>query len=290
MGLISKFLGQILVFIYDNLSFESYGLAIILFTLLVRILLLPLTIKQYKSTAKLREIQPLIQEVQRKYKNDREKQTQEMMKIYQEHNCSPTGGCLTSLIQLPILFSLLYVVRAPLTYMFNMTKEQITDLIRIAGLSEDIMTKSAYWQMDVAMKSGKLDMIENLGIFDINLGIVPKLNPFGDLATYLPLLILVILAVVTTYISTKVMMDLTQGTSSNSAQSSSKDPKNKSAEDMSASMTKSMMFVGPVMTAIISFQAPAALVLYWLTNNVFQMLQQYFIHKIIFKEKEDQVK
>ena len=56
---------------------------------------------------------------------------------------------------------------------------------------------------------------------------------------------------------------------------------------MSASMTKSMMFVGPVMTAIISFQAPAALVLYWLTNNVFQMLQQYFIHKIIFKEKED---
>ncbi|NLP15134.1 MAG: YidC/Oxa1 family membrane protein insertase [Clostridium sp.] len=290
MGFISQFLGQILLFIYENLSFGSYGLAIILFTLLVKVLLLPLTVKQYRSSAKLREIQPLIQEIQRKYKNDKEKQTQEMMKIYQEHNCSPTGGCFTSLIQLPILFSLLYVVRSPLTYMFNMTKEQITDLITASGLPEDIATKSGYWQMDVALKSGKLDMIENFGIFDMNLGIVPKLNPFGDPATYLPLLFLVIFAVVTTYLSTKVMMNLTQGNINNPAQNSSKDPKSKSAEDMSASMTKSMMFIAPVMTAFISFQAPAALVLYWLTNNVFQMLQQYFIHKVILKKKEDQVK
>jgi len=290
MGFISQFLGKILIYIYENLSFGSYGLAIILFTLLIKILLLPLTVKQYKSSAKLREIQPLIQEVQRKYKNDKEKQTQEMMKIYQEHNSSPTGGCLTSLIQLPILFSLLYVVRSPLTYMFNMTQEQIAELIKIAGLPEDIATKSGYWQMDVAMKSGKLDMVENFGIFDMNLGLVPKLNPFGDVATYLPLLLLVILAVVTTYISTKVMMDLTQSNTNTTANNSSKDPKNKSAEDMSASMSKSMMFVAPAMTALISFQAPAALVLYWLVNNVFQMLQQFFIHKVILKKKEDQVK
>jgi YidC/Oxa1 family membrane protein insertase len=171
-----------------------------------------------------------------------------------------------------------------------MTKEQITDLITASGLPEDIATKSGYWQMDVALKSGKLDMIENFGIFDMNLGIVPKLNPFGDPATYLPLLFLVIFAVVTTYLSTKVMMNLTQGNINNPAQNSSKDPKSKSAEDMSASMTKSMMFIAPVMTAFISFQAPAALVLYWLTNNVFQMLQQYFIHKVILKKKEDQVK
>lgn len=58
MGFISQFLGQILLFIYENLSFGSYGLAIILFTLLVKVLLLPLTVKQYRSSAKLREIQP----------------------------------------------------------------------------------------------------------------------------------------------------------------------------------------------------------------------------------------
>ena len=173
--------------------------------------------------------------------------------------------------------------------MFNMTQEQIAELIKIAGLPEDIATKSGYWQMDVALKSGKLDMIENFGIFDMNL-VVFLNNPFGDPATYLPLLILVILAVVTTYISTKIMMDLTQSNTNTSAQNSSKDPKNKSAEDMSASMSKSMMFVAPAMTALISFQAPAVLVLYWLANNVFQMLQQFFIHKVILKKKEDHVK
>ncbi|HHV28526.1 YidC/Oxa1 family membrane protein insertase [Acetivibrio mesophilus] len=285
MGIISQFLGQILVFIYENLTFGSYGLAIILFTIFVKLLLLPLTIKQYKSSAKMQEIQPLIQEVQRKYKNDPELQSQEMMKIYKEHNFSPTSGCLPTLIQLPIMFSLYYVIREPLTYMFNMTKEQIETLVNqlnqaTNGLPQ-INMKNIYFQIEAALRSGKLDVVENLGFIKFDLGKIPKLNFTEDVATYLPLLLIPILAVVSTYISSKMIMVRTQNSKN------SKNSKNQKQDDMSTSMNKSMLFVGPIMTGIISFQAPAALGLYWLTSNVFQIIQQYLINKLIMKKKED---
>lgn len=90
----------------DNVS---YGLAIILFTIIIRILLLPLNIKQTKSQAKLTEIQPEIQKVQTKYKNDPQKSQQEVMKLYKEHGANPLSGCLPLLIQMPILFAMFAV-------------------------------------------------------------------------------------------------------------------------------------------------------------------------------------
>jgi len=288
MGVISRALGQILVFIYENLAFESYGLAIILFTIFVKLLLLPLTIKQYKSSMKMQEIQPLIREIQRKYKNDPQMQNQELLKVYQEHNFSPTSGCLLALIQLPIMVSLYYVIREPLTYMFNMTKDQIEALVNelnqaANGLSQ-INMKSIYYQIEAALRSGKLDVVENIGFIKFDLGKIPKLNFTEDVATYLPLLLIPILAVLATYFSSKLMMMRTQSVKDSA---NSKNSKNQKQDDMSASMNKSMMWIAPIMTGIISFQAPAALGLYWLTSNVFQIIQEFIINKFIMKKKED---
>ncbi|HOM02271.1 MAG TPA: YidC/Oxa1 family membrane protein insertase [Acetivibrio sp.] len=288
MGVISRALGQILVFIYENLAFESYGLAIILFTIFVKLLLLPLTIKQYKSSMKMQEIQPLIREIQRKYKNDPQMQNQELLKVYQEHNFSPTSGCLPALIQLPIMVSLYYVIREPLTYMFNMTKDQIEALVNelnqaANGLSQ-INMKSIYYQIEAALRSGKLDVVENIGFIKFDLGKIPKLNFTEDVATYLPLLLIPILAVLATYFSSKLMMMRTQSVKDSA---NSKNSKNQKQDDMSASMNKSMMWIAPIMTGIISFQAPAALGLYWLTSNVFQIIQEFIINKFIMKKKED---
>jgi YidC/Oxa1 family membrane protein insertase len=99
-------MGSILKFIYDNLAFQNYGIAIVLFTVGIKSLLLPTTIKQVQSTSKISEIQPQIQEIQKKYSEDKEKQNAEMIKLYQENNVNPAGGCLPLLIQMPILFSL----------------------------------------------------------------------------------------------------------------------------------------------------------------------------------------
>ena len=84
----------------------SYGLAIIFFTVIVRILLLPLSIKQTKSQAKMQEIQPEIKKVQDKYKNDPQKSQQEVMKLYKEHGANPLSGCLPLIIQMPVLFAM----------------------------------------------------------------------------------------------------------------------------------------------------------------------------------------
>ncbi|MEG2983943.1 MAG: YidC/Oxa1 family membrane protein insertase [Peptostreptococcaceae bacterium] len=114
MSLISDLLGHVLRIIFDFAN--SYGLAIILFTIFVKVLLLPLTIKQTKSTKAMQDIQPRIQEIQAKYKNKPEKQNEEIMKLYKEAKINPLAGCLPLLIQMPILFGLYAVLREPWQY------------------------------------------------------------------------------------------------------------------------------------------------------------------------------
>ena len=87
----------------------SYGLAIIAFTAIIRIFLLPLTIKQIKSQVKMQEVQPRVKELQAKYKNDPKKSQEEVMKLYKETGSNPISGCLPLIIQLPIIWALFYV-------------------------------------------------------------------------------------------------------------------------------------------------------------------------------------
>ena len=114
MNLISNLLGQVLKFILEFVT--NYGLAIVLFTIFVKILLLPLTIKQTKSMKAMQDIQPKIKEIQEKYKSKPEKQNQEIMKVYQEAKINPMAGCLPLLIQMPILFGLFYVFKDPIAH------------------------------------------------------------------------------------------------------------------------------------------------------------------------------
>ena len=114
MNIISNALGHVLRIIFELV--QNYGLSIILFTILVKVLLLPLTIKQTKSTKAMQDIQPKIQEIQTKYKDKPEKQQQEIMKIYTEAKINPLAGCLPLLIQMPILIALFSVLREPVTY------------------------------------------------------------------------------------------------------------------------------------------------------------------------------
>lgn len=267
-------LGKLLNFIYYNLAFNNYGIAIILFTIFIRLLILPLTIKQYRSSAKMQEIQPLIQEVQKKYKNDKEKMNQELMKVYQEHQYNPAGGCLPLLIQLPILLSLYTVISRPLKYMLQMSETTIAELIKKANLPNP---NGYYKEIDAInffTSNNQADVVQNLSMnfLGLNLGIIPSWNlstifNFSNLQ-YLALLIIPIMAVATTFISTKIAM-----------------PKTTEKTPASA-MQNNMMYIGPIMTLIFSFQFPAALGLYWIVGNVIQIFQQLYINKYVLKKKE----
>ena len=114
MNAISNLLGHILRIIFEFVN--NYGLSIVVFTLFVRLLLVPLMIKQIKSQKAMQDIQPKIKEIQEKYKNKPEKQQEELMKICQEAKINPLAGCLPLLIQMPILIGLFRVLQDPVAH------------------------------------------------------------------------------------------------------------------------------------------------------------------------------
>ncbi len=110
VGELLRAFGTVLAFLYDIV--KQYGIAIILLTILIRTALLPLTIKQTRSMAQMQQIQPVIKELQRKYKGNRQKLNEELMKVYKEHKVNPLGGCLPLLMQFPFFIALYAVLRA----------------------------------------------------------------------------------------------------------------------------------------------------------------------------------
>ncbi len=136
IGFIAKPLGIFLGWLYGILG--SYGLAIVVFSVIVKLILYPLYAKQISSTAAMSTVQPKMQEIQKKYANDKETMNQKMAELYQEEGINPMGGCLPMLIQMPILFGLFALLRTPLYYM---------------GTSENMMIavhESFLWMADLS--------------------------------------------------------------------------------------------------------------------------------------------
>lgn len=306
---IARVLGRLLYIIYKTIAFQNYGVSLILFTIIVKLALLPLSIKQIKSSQKMQEIQPEIDRIQKRYKNDREKLNQELMKIYQEKGVNPASGCLPLFIQLPILWALYYTIRKPLTYMLGWSKEFIGKIIlkimeiqpqffsgneytyildKFEGVKNDpvavadLFGRNLYSEIKIVDALNTIpslveDGVEKislkfLGIF--NLGVKPTYNLSAIIQNpglYIPALVIVLIAVVTTYLGSRMSANqLSQNSNSQAAQTN-----------------KTLMFFGPVMTLLIGFQAPLGLSFYWTISNLFQMAQQYFLDKYVYKKKEE---
>ena len=122
LNAIARLLGSLLNIIYKTIAFKNYGVSLILFTIIVKLALLPLTIKQIKSSQKMQEIQPEIDRIQKRYKNDKEKLNQELMKIYQEKGVNPAGGCLPILVQFPIIWLFIIQFVNPYIYVSGQRK------------------------------------------------------------------------------------------------------------------------------------------------------------------------
>lgn len=117
MYFLAKFIGPVLGFIYNFTG--NYGLSIILLTIIIKLILFPLSIKQVNSTNKISKLQPELKKLQEKYKNDKETLNKKTMELYSKNGANPLSGCLPLLIQMPILFGLFGVLRMPETYVFS---------------------------------------------------------------------------------------------------------------------------------------------------------------------------
>ncbi len=284
-------LGKFLLFIY-NIAFHNYGLAIIIFTIIVRLALMPLTFKQYKSTAKMQKLQPQLNEIQKRYKDDKEKLNQEMMKLYQENNYNPASGCLPMLFQLPIIMSLYWVIIQPLKFMMGKDATAINKIVEVAasGLGKTIQQMGTQKELlalnyfsdfpdklsQVSQYLNKSELINFNSFLGLHLGETATYEPaklFGPQAgIYIPLFILVIIATVTTYISSKLAMPSTNtaNTQSNAA----------------GCTNNSMLLMGPIMTLMFSFTLPAGIILYWMAGYVVAILQQLYVNKHILKKNQ----
>lgn len=301
--------GYLLNIIYELI--KNYGLAIILFSILLKLILLPLTIKQQKSMKKSQKVQGKVKEIQDKYKNNPEKMNQEIMDLYKKENLSPFSGCLSSIIQIILLFGMFYLVRSPLTYMKKMDKDTITKFKDQIVLEQGENSVSATYpeisiikyinnkidnkeetvgQEETNQNSGseeqveKLDIKEdlyiNMNFLGLDLSSIPREN-YGDLKVF----IIPILYIISSLVSIK----LTQAQTEKMMQKDNKKEENKEEEpDMTAQMNKSMVWMMPILAVSVSLVAPLGLALYWLVNNILMIGERIVIDKFVMSKEEEE--
>lgn len=254
---------------------RNYGLAIILFTIVTKLLLIPLSIKQQKSTVKMQLIQPKMQEIQNKYKNNPTKMNEELQALYDRENYSMTAGCLPMLIQFPIIFGLLDVVYRPLTHLLHISKAVMTQATEIAGGIIGTAATSGYAPEIAIFNSIKADpsayaalgseVVDKILAFDMHfLGLDLSTFPnqvisFGlskeALASMLnPIILIPILSGLTALFMSLVTM------------------KNATAGPNNSSMG-AMMLMMPLMSLWFTFMVPASAGLYWTISNVVAVCQ-----------------
>lgn len=266
--LINKPLGFILGSIYRFV--QSYGLSILLFTIVIKIIMLPLSVKQQKSMSNTARLQPKIKELEKKHKGDRQKQSEELMKLYQAEGVNPASGCLPMLIQLPIIYGLYSVINRPLSYLMGLTSDQIiqiSDTLKLGFKANEIGMKEIY--VAEAMKNNLSSLPEqfsNLHMIDFNfLGLNLATSP--SISQLSILWIIPVLAGITAYFSSIMTAKMSPTPAAG-------------GNNQVASMTKSMMYTMPLISVWITFTLPAGVGLYWIMSNILMVVQQYFLNKM----------
>lgn len=290
MGSIANLFGYLLNFLYN--LFNNYGLAIIVFSVLLRIILIPVTVSQQKAMKKSAKMQEKMKEIQNKYKNNPEKLNQETMDLYKKEKINPFSGCLSSILQIIIILSVFWLVSKPLTYMKKVDTEVVNGYIEQIKTEEG--STSAYPEIQVIQKKAAEDeqVAINMDFFGLDLSKVPNQN-MSDWTVY----IIPVLYVITSFISIKINNNMQKEKKKETkaiAEKSevhnndkiSSDASDESTESMQQ-MTNSMSYIVPIMSISIAFIAPLGLALYWLISNVLMIIERLILNKV-FKDKEEE--
>ena len=264
---IASILGYIIRFIYDIVG-QNYFITILLFTLFTKVVLFPLAWIQIKSMEKMNKMSVKQKEIQDKYKNDKEKQTQELMNLYKENKVNPLSGCLPLIIQIPIILAMFYIVKQPLTYIVQTPQEEIKTYTQQLLNKEDVNEKEM--QANELLIAKEHNLINMQVIPGINLGDVPS-NVFSkdENKKASPIsLAIPILTFIVSFLLNKYSQKNTQQTPEQ------------------AEMQKTTNLMMPLMSAFFSYAMPLALGVYWLFGSMLQFVQQFIINKIVKKDKE----
>lgn len=275
-------LGWVMHLIYQFV--QNYGITLILFTILIRVLFIPLAIKQQKGMITTAKFKPKMDELQRKYGNNKERLNQEIMELYKQENYSPLSSCLPTLLQFPLLFGLIDVIYYPLKHMLRLpadvaakATEIATEVLGAAGMSR----YSSQISVINAVKSNPEPFIAGIGadmtnqirnfdfsFFGLNLGNTPTLMPAEgqDFGVYFVLLLIPILSGITSLLLSHITSSSNKGMMGDQATNS---------------MTTSMMLMMPLMSVYIAFQVPAGVGVYWLMTNCIMIAQTMLLNRFM---------
>ncbi|MEG1442039.1 MAG: YidC/Oxa1 family membrane protein insertase, partial [Oscillospiraceae bacterium] len=297
----------------------NYGVAIILFTIFMKAILLPLTVKQQKSMVKTQKIQPLLMEIQQKYGNDKEKLNQETMKLYQKYKINPMSGCLPMLIQLPIIMALYFVVKEPIIYIMGVGKGDVWRLV-FAIQDWSAANPDAFAQLLTSLKVDSLDALTNnnykmFGMYEIQIarflhenqeimnshwitetGQIYKVINFSflgldlsrtpDMGAILELITGNMSGIDSQTIalwSIPVLSGVSSFATSKISQATQPPapPKKDEYGNEKPNPMKTMMIIMPFFSAWLAFTLPAAIGLYWTISNVLAIIQQIIVTKAV---------
>ena len=266
---------------------NNYGIAIIIFTLIVKGLMLPISIKQQKTMKKTAKIQKESKEIQEKYKNDQVRQSQELMDLYKRENMSPFSGCLSSILQIVLILSVFYLVSSPLTYMKKVDSQTINTYKE--QIQEERGEAVNYPEIAIIKEKGKIDEKVNLNMefLGLDLSDIPTQN-YEDWTVY----VIPVLYVMTSLISMRLTKNMTKMNKEENKEDKkeetqeAKEENQNDSQEMMDEMNKQMNFMMPIMTVSIALIAPLGLALYWLVSNLLMIFERVVLNRF-FKEGEE---
>ncbi len=273
----------------------SYGVSLILFTLVIKLILLPFQMKSKKSMIRMSRVSGRMQEIQKKYANNQAKMNEEVQKLYAEEGVNPMNGCLWSFIPLPIMLSLYYIIRKPITYFMMLSNDTVNAAITalsklgvtVAGKSADSVATvfsdlGPYGEIDLINKintnlpdfGAGIDKWVNLDyhFLGIDLTAMPtdafKALKSGLTPALIGLILIPIISGFLSFLLSKVTMSQTK------------------MEGSAAATNKMMIYMMPLMSVYIGFILPAALGVYWIAQSGISIIQEMILGKFYTNKLE----
>ena len=265
-------LGYVMEWIYNLIP--NYGWDIIIFTIVIRLLSIPLQLNQQKSMAKMSAFQPMIADIQKKYKDKPDKQQEELMKLQQDYGYKPTAGCMPMLVNFLVMFGVIGVVYNPLERIFHISAAALTaagEALTASGVAFTAITRDTNIIAQVVAGNGGVlgcfsaeqiatitEFSQHMNFLGIDLTRIPKLGLSLDI-------VLPLLSVITMLLSTHISMKA-------------------SGQEMQGSM-KLTMYMMPLMYVFFCFTVPSAFSLYYVVSNILMTVQSLLMKKIYDPEK-----
>ena len=298
MDIITVPFGYIMEWLYRLTS--NYGVSLILFSLIVKLILLYPSLRGKKGMMKMARLNPQLKKLEAKYGDDKEAYQRATVALYKAEGVSPTGGCLWSLLPLLLLFPLYAVVRQPLTYLLHLNADQVAKIIEIlknGGVALGESSRSAFYQQMVAashipefaeqIRAALPGISEtvlkgvNFSFLGLDLSATPNFRIWNLEAydwAHIGLFLLPLVSAAFQLVASLITQRM-----NNSVATNEKGERDKSADAVN-STAKSMLYMGPIMSLWIGFIMPAALSIYWVSQALFSTLQEIVLTKVLRKD------